>query len=164
MLINCALTVQQICDFVFAYADCWLSDVAAYILIHFSGFQQINVNPNMFNQYYSADNILFPSTSTKATYVAGSWGGRGLKMICVRGSWQWCWWRGFCWSLPLLSDFHTITTPDWKIKVVSMCNSYTAFTLCSQRSRRPRFRQPLSKQDKREATQGNGIGKRSRLW
>ena len=37
----------------------------------------------------------------------------------------------------------------------------TAFTLCSRRSRPPRFRQPWAKRDNREATQGNGIGKRS---
>ena len=30
-LISCAVTAQLICAFVFAYADCWFSDVAAQL-------------------------------------------------------------------------------------------------------------------------------------
>ena len=30
-LISCAATAKLICAFVFAYADCWCSDAAAYI-------------------------------------------------------------------------------------------------------------------------------------
>ena len=33
MLVSCAVTAQLICGFVFAYANCWFSDVVAQILL-----------------------------------------------------------------------------------------------------------------------------------
>ena len=33
MLINFTVTVKLICAFVFAYADCWFSDVAAHLIL-----------------------------------------------------------------------------------------------------------------------------------
>ena len=33
-LISCAVTAELICEFVFAYTDCWFSDVAAHFQLY----------------------------------------------------------------------------------------------------------------------------------